>query len=106
MFKAGDPALIIKAAHDENLMRGVTLVRCTTDAVVRYGEHTTDNEKRERVWIVRGRLVLSDRFGLNYESEIGAIPEKHLAPLRGPLSVMQDDLIRELTNIQTRKDHG
>lgn len=106
MFKAGDPALIIKAAHDDNLMRGVTLVRCTTDAVIRFGENTTHNEKRERVWIVRGRLVLSDSFGLHYESEIGAIPEKHLVPLRGPLSVLQDDLIRELTDIRKRKDHG
>lgn len=106
MFRSGDPALIVKATHDENLMRGVELVRCTTDAVVQYGEHTTHNEKRERIWVVRGRLVLTDRFGLKYESAIGAIPEAHLRPLLGPLAVMQDDLIREVNDTQARKDHG
>lgn len=99
MFTQGDPALIIKAHHDENLMRSVTLLHCSTDAVVGFGKYRTENPLRERVWIVCGNLVLCNYFGFLEEADQGVIPEKHLMSLSGDFDD-EVDVYGEFTEIQ------
>ncbi|MCG3026802.1 hypothetical protein DZ952_012075 [Pseudomonas aeruginosa] len=84
-FKAGDLAMVIKANHEENLGKVVTLLQSTSEEIIDCGRgEKTSDPNRLLCWVIQHEgLVASTTFGFKRLVNVGARPESWLMPLNG-----------------------
>lgn len=85
-FKPGDLALVIKANHEENLGKVVTLIRSTSENVIDCGDGSkTVNPNKLICWVIQHEelVTTNELFGFKLKSSTGACPESWLMPVRG-----------------------
>ncbi|HCL3183064.1 TPA: hypothetical protein N2A19_004156 [Pseudomonas aeruginosa] len=76
-FKAGDLAMVIKANHEENLGKVVTLLQSTSEEIIDCGRgEKTSNPNRLLCWVIQHEgLVASTTLGFKRLVNVGACPE-------------------------------
>ncbi|MGC3515710.1 hypothetical protein ACPTJI_13140 [Pseudomonas aeruginosa] len=97
-FKAGDLAMVIKANHEENLGKIVTLLQSTSEEVIDCGRGAkTSNPNRLLCWVIQHEgLVTTTAFGFERLVTVGACPESWLMPLRGDFQPEQQKAKEEI----------
>ncbi|WP_431482248.1 hypothetical protein [Pseudomonas solani] len=92
-FKPGDLALVIKANHEENIGKIVTLIRFTSESVIDCGDGSkTINPDNLTCWVIQHEelVTTNELLGFKYQSFTGACPESWLMPLRGDFQHEQE----------------